>query len=197
MRPPVRMTPAQRQAFEVALQLQNDLDPLTQVVLESHLTAYRDRHQFSAGQLKHWHRQKVELVATARRLLALIPRASREDFGEAIHRESRQSKLQELLTARLAQWEAEALMNQPRAARPKDRARRILLWRTIPVFDDLIVKPSWHRDGARVLALREVLRLADLIDRRTPSSGSLRLIRDISREYQDRESWDPLYRLGY
>jgi hypothetical protein len=177
-RPWVRLTARHLAALDEALD-PHSLTPNTRLMLEAHLTSYRNRPRPPSV------RDRRALARTGRRLLALIACASVEDDREAVDlalEHKGEWTLVERLTARVAQWEGDS----PRPkSRPVDQARRLLLAQALGVIDDagfLWERRSGHRDGPRVRALRIVVQIADTLDGRPESKGSLRLITDVLRE---------------
>jgi hypothetical protein len=187
---PVRLSVAACKALDEALDPQ-DLDLALRVEIERHLTDYRAAPRYDAAAAERGRQQARDRVLTARRLSDLIEGGSVEDLMERQAQGTKASVLQEVLTARLRQWDRPYIWRGGRAARPEDWRRRILLFRVMGALDNAGVPASCHRDAARVRVLRQVLRCADVIDdHQTLTQGSLRLIQSVYRHYRQRATWN-------
>lgn len=171
----VRLTARQKMALDEALD-PHGLTPVIVLMLEAHLTSYRERHRALTAA------ERRGRVIAGRRLVALMARTYREDD------EDEDDRLLVDLAARLQQWEQDATARPRPPHRPADNARLVLLERAVGVLDDagLPWRRSWHRDGPRVRALRVVLQIADALDGRPASKGSLRLITQLQRRMASR-----------
>ena len=167
----VRLTAAQRMELDEELHPFR-LTPEIRLLLEAHLTTYRDRdHPRTAAHLR-------ALTDAGRRLLELVARAPRV---------TDEAMLAAVLKGQIEQWEAAI---PGRTGRPTAQARRELLERAAGVLDDAGFtwkRISQYREGPRVLALQVVLRIADHLDGRPQTRGSLRLIRDVLRDVDRRQ----------
>jgi hypothetical protein len=179
---PVVLNPAALDLLRAELGQHGQSLPLIRGAIEAVLTQYRAVRQadVSPQAMARCRRQAAARVKVARQLLMLIDGGSLEDWREARARGGDTSPLQDALHARIEQWTLRAR----RASRPKDWARRILLFRVMGILDDTDVPRTYHREGARMRVLRLVLQFADSLDGRRSSQGSLRLIEDV---YADRK----------
>jgi hypothetical protein len=185
----VRLSTAACRALDEALDPQ-DLDLALRLEIERHLTDYCAAPRYDAAGAEKGGQHARELVLTARRLLHLME-VSVEDLMERQATGANASALQEALAARIRQWDRPYIWRGGPAGRPRDWRRRMLLFRVMMALDAADVPMSCHRDAPRVRVLREVLRCADVLDRRPLERGSLRVIQSVYRIYRQRATWDP------
>ena len=181
----VRLPPKAQEKLAEALGT-DSLSILVRVALEVTLTQdVRERRPAAPSTLAKTQRQHKRMVDAAERLLAAMEHST-EDMMEALDLGTETSPLQDAIEARVAQWERVA---RRKPVKSKDWRRRRFLYRLIGALDDAGVKRSYHREGPRVLFLRSALRIADKLDNRKATSGSLRLIQDVYRDYRQRGTW--------
>lgn len=146
------------------------------------------REEPTAAERVRWRGERAEIIQAGRRLAELLlVSGTTADIIEAATSPTGKSKFQQDLDARIADWEGRVI--PPAKKRPTDWHRRILLFRALVICDAEGLPDSYADNGTRVMVLRWVLQVADVIDKKPVSAGSLPMIRRVYRHYRTREQW--------